>query len=223
MKKIIEFIKELKKKPYGKSVLFFGFYLIFFIVIFIILGIGGSRNLNKNYENRSKVVNVNLLNTKKYSFSYEVNLDNSVNTYIGKKDERYEYKYNDKDYYQENLITYVKEDNWVSAESPIKFNKLLEAKYIDKVINSSYVEAKTTYDNGNTMYSLLISSNTLNKILDNKDTDIDDVANKITLTIDKHRYVNEIDYDLNNYCKSNNICNSNLNIKAKYYDYISVN
>lgn len=223
MKKIIEFIKELKKKPYGKSVLFFGFYLIFFIVIFIILGISGNRNIKNNYENNSKIININLLSTKKYSFNYEVNLDNSVNTYIIKKSDKYEYKYNDKDYYQENLLTYIKEDNWVSTDTPIKFNKLLEAKYIDKVINSSYLESKTTYDNGNTTYNLLISSNTLNKILDNKDTDIDDIANKIVLTIDKHRYVNEISYNLSSYCKTNNLCNNNLDIKVKYYDYINVN
>ena len=50
MKNVIEFIKELRKKPYGKAVFFFGFYLIFFIVIFIILGFGGTNSREKQNE-----------------------------------------------------------------------------------------------------------------------------------------------------------------------------
>ena len=129
MKKIIEFIKELKKKPYGKSVLFFGFYLIFFIVIFIILGIRGNVNIKNNYDNNSKIININLLNTKKYSFNYEVNLDNSVNTYIIKKNDRYEYKYNDKN--NANLsvsVTFMEDDVYThysskNADGDMKFFK----------------------------------------------------------------------------------------------------
>ena len=44
IKKFWKLIKELNSTPRGKAVLFFGFYAIFFIVLFIIMAIGKSNN-----------------------------------------------------------------------------------------------------------------------------------------------------------------------------------
>lgn len=223
MKKVIEFLKELKKKPYGKSVFFFGFYLIFFIVIFIILSMSSNRTITRTDENKSSL-NITFLNNEKYSLNYEINIDNNINTYnINKDKNTYQYKYNEKDYYQENLETYVKDNDWVHTDSPIKFNKLIEAKYITTIINDSYVESKTTYDNGDVTYNLLVSSNTLNKILDGKNTDLDEIPNRITISMNKRHSVNDIKYSLDSYCKSNSMCNSNMTIFVKYGEYNGVN
>ena len=223
MKKVMEFLKELKKKPYGKSVFFFGFYLIFFIIIFVVLTIAGNRNISKSTENKS-LVNITFLSRNRYSFNYEINIDNNTNTYsINKDKNEYKYKYNEKDYYQENLETFVKDEDWIHTDSPIKFNKLIEAKYINTIINDSYMESKTTYDNGDITYNLLVSSNTLNKILDGKDTDIDEKPNRITISMDKRNGVNDIKYNLDSYCKVNNICTNNMTIFVKYGEYNNVN
>ena len=225
MKKYLEYFKELKKKPYGKAVFFFGFYLIFFVIIALLARSTGLNPIKADdfEKGNSKTVSVKSLEKMNYTFDYEIVLDGNTNTFNIRKDDDYKYKYNEKDYYQSNLKTFVKDDTWVPIDSPIKFNKLIEAKVIDVIIKSSYIESKTTYDNGNTTYNLLISSNTLNKLLDNKDTDVEEVPNKIIVTMDKYNCVNEIKYNLDSYCKENNLCTNKLSINVKYKDFNNVN
>lgn len=226
MKKVVEFLKELKKKPYGKAVFFFGFYLIFFIVLAILVRLGGHVNIDTNnvLNNKTSIVDMNSLTNNDYSYKYEVKIDNNTYTYTGtKKNNRFDYKYNDKDYYQENLITYVKESEWVSIESPIKYNMFLDESFIGNIIDSSYSESKTTYESGDITYNLLITSDTLNKLINKKNTDTAGEPNRISVSINSYKYVNEITYNLDNYCKLNNICTSNLNIKVKYDNFYSVN
>lgn len=221
MRKIIEFIKELRKKPYGKAVMFFSFYLIFFIILFIILGVAGNRDIVKNYDNNKTIVNVKSIIRKNYEFTYEVILDDNTYTYNINKESGYKYNYiyDNKEYYQAKSKTYVKESDWVLGESPIKYNKLIEGKNIENIVNSSYLESKTSYDNGNTVYNLIISSNTLNKLLDDKDTDIDEVPNKIVVTVDGNNNISEIKYDLDSYCKVIDSCKEKLKVELEYSKY----
>ena len=213
MKNAIEFLKELKKKPYGNAVFFFGFYLIFFIVIFIILSVGGNdTKKNKNNSDDKYFENYN------YSFEYKVVLDNNTYTYLGSKENSIiKYKYNDKEYYNELGKSYIKEDEWKEIDNPIKYNKLLDENIIENIMDSSYIESQTTYNSGDIIYNLLISINTLNKLLEGKDTDYDEVPNKIKITM-KDKHISEISYDLDNYCKSNKVCNS-LKITINYSEY----
>ena len=218
MKKVIEFIKELKKKPYGKGVLFFGFYLIFFIIVFIIIGIGGS-NKTKKYENTSNF-NTKYLENYNYSFEYKVVLDNNTYSYIGNKNnDIFNYTYDGKNYYNSKDKSYIKEEE-KEVDNPIKFYSLFDKSIMDKIINSSYIESKTTYDNGTIVYNLLISSNTLNKLLNDKDTDVEEIPNKIKVSI-SNGFINEINYDLNSYCKINDSCSS-LNITITYKEFSKI-
>lgn len=218
MKNIINFIKELKQKPYGKGVFFFGFYLIFFIIVFIVLNAGGNKT-NDVKEDNSKF-NTSYLEKYDYSFEYKVILDNNTYSYIGnKKNNIYNYTYNGKDYYIDNGINYTKDDS-KEVENPIKFNKLFDVSMMDRVINSSYIESNNTYDSGEVVYNLLVSSNTLNYLLDGKDTDIDEVPNKIKISIN-NGFINEINYKLDSYCSNNNACNS-LNIIISYKEFNEV-
>ena len=216
MKKFIEFMKELRKNPYGRGVFFFGFYLIFFIFIFILLKMGSSTNsLNNIEKNNKKNINIENILDKKYSFTYKINLDNKLYLYDGKKDDNsFTFTYNDKSYMKDNEIYYVKNEDWQVVDNPIKFNNFLDENIINALLDSSTYEAKTTYNSGKKVYSYLISSNTINKIIDNKDTDFSDEPNRIKVSIEK--VVNEIDIDLNSYCKVNNLCENNLHINISY-------
>ena len=219
MKNTITFLKELYKKPYGKAVFFFGFYLIFFIVIFIILGVGGDNDTKKNEE--TKHFDISYLEKYNYSFDYKVVLDNNTYNYVGNKNSNiYDYTYNGKSYYNENGKSYIKEDEYKEVDNPIKFNSLLDVSMIDKIINSAYIESVTNYANGDKVYNLLISSNTLNKIINDKDTDIDDVANKIRLSINNN-FITEISYDFDSYCKNNESCNK-LSVTISYKEYSEI-
>ena len=219
-KSIFEYLKELKKKPYGKAVFFFGFYLIFFIFVFILISIGPKKNTN--YENNSisnnSIVSLKSVLTKNYSFTYNVTLDDTNYSYIGDKDnDNIRYKYNDKEYFQNTNNSYVKEEDWKVVDNPIKFKYLFDENNINKLVEASYYESKTNYESGKVIYNFLISSNTINKIIDNTDTDYSEEPNKISIVKDND--ITEIAFYLNSYCINNKLCSKNLKISINYDNY----
>ena len=58
----------------------------------------------------------------------------------------------------------------------------------------------------------LVDINSLNKLINKTDTDFSTKADSIKLYFDKEENLIRISYGLDNYCKKNNICNSNLEI-----------
>ena len=224
MKKYIEMIKELYKKPYGKAVLFFGFYLIFFVIIAVAARIGGRTSLDVKYDKETITgITTNELKNYNYSFDYKVVLDDTTYSYVGSKESsKFNYTYNGKEYYNDKTKSYIKEEDWKEVDNPIKLNKFFNEINVDRVLENSYIESKTTYDSGDTTYNLLVSSNTLNKLIDEKETDYDEAPNKIIVSIDKDNYIKEINYNLNSYCKMRDDCNS-LSLTIKYTNYSNVN
>ena len=216
MKKVFEFIKELRKKPYGKAVLFFGFYLIFFIVILLVLNLNGI----KDDEETEKITGLNIQYIKRYNyaFKYKVVLDDSTYNYEGNKDNStFNYTYNGKEYYYQNSKSYNKGET-TEIDNPIKFYKLFDESITSELLKVAYIESKTMYNTGDVGYGLLLSSNTLNKVLDDKDTDVDEIPNKIKVTLGTNNFVKEINYNLDSYCKSNNTCKK-LDITISYDEF----
>lgn len=222
MKKLIEFLKELKKKPYGKGVFFFGFYLVFFIIVFFIINIGGVndkiKEQNNNNSNTSNGINIVELNKNNYEFEYKVILDNTTYLYVGSKNNHtFNYVYNNKNYYNIGDKSYASEDK-KEIDNQIKFYKLFNEDIIHEIIVTSYIESKTIYDSGDIEYNLLLDSNKLEKILNNKDTDVDELANRVKATISEDNLIKEVNYNLDNYCKIDDSCNS-LNITIVYKNF----
>lgn len=216
MKKLIEYIKELRKKPYGNAVLFFGFYIIFFTIISIMARTGSVGNVGQ--DNESTGVVVNNLEKYNYSFEYKVVLDNDTYSYTGNKEyNTIYYKYNGEDYYNRDDKSYIKEDNWKEVDNPIKFYSFLKETNMNNIINSSYIDSKNNYDNGEVAYNLLVSSNTLNKMINGVETDYDEIPNKIKVSVN-NGYISEINYNLDNYCKEKDSCKS-LNIIVNYKEF----
>ena len=216
MKKLIEYIKELRKKPYGNAVLFFGFYIIFFTIISIMARTGSVGNVKQDNEPTGVVVNN--LEKYNYSFEYKVVLDNDTYSYTGNKEyNTIYYKYNGKDYYNRDDKSYIKEDNWKEVDNPIKFYSFLKETNMNNIINSSYIDSKNNYDNGEVAYNLLVSSNTLNKMINGVETDYDEIPNKIKVSVN-NGYISEINYNLDNYCKEKDSCKS-LNIIVNYKEF----
>ena len=211
MKQVINFIKELRKKPYGKAVIFFSVYFLLFLglAIFSRVSPNNGRNTNKNS-------NLNILVNKKYSFNYNVNVDDSIYSYDGSRNNTdLEFIYNGEKYSLISGKYYKNGDNSTSVDNPMKFEKFFIEENITQIIQSSYLESQTTYGDGRVVFNYLISSNTINKLLEGKDTDFSEVPNKVTLT-KINNSLEKIVYELDSYCKLNNLCNKGLKITISY-------
>lgn len=220
MKKYIEAFKELKKKPYGKAVIFFGFYLIFFIFLAIMARTSPRRVINSGDYQKGKKRTASLVSLIKnnYSFSYKINLDEGNYIYTGnKKGKEYYFIYNSQEYKIIDNICYINENNnWKETSSPIKFNKFINPEELNEVLKSSSFEAKTTFDDGKEVYNYLLSTNTINYLFDKNNTDYDEIPNRITISLNTNGEIETISFDLNSYCKLNNLCSNNLKIEMSY-------
>ena len=222
MKEIIEKVKELRKSNIGKAILFFGFYFIFFFIISLIARFGGrSYTPAEEYEkSEAFTLSYGKLLNKNYHFNYSIYLDDSVYSYVG---DSYEdsslFKYNDKEYFKIEDNYFVNDTIWIKSDNPIKFNSFLEIDNIVSIINSSYFDSQTSYNSGKTLYNYLVSSNSLNKLLDNKDTDYSEEPNKIVISEDENKNIDKITYYLDSYCSLNKVCNKSLKIEALYDNY----
>ena len=82
--------------------------------------------------------------------------------------------------------------------------------------------SKDASDGGRVVYKYLISTNTINKIIYNTDTDYDEVPNEVEVTIDKDNGSCTINLQLNSFCILNSKCSNNLSISANYEMFNSV-
>ena len=85
------------------------------------------------------------------------------------------------------------------------FYNFINPSKLTSILENSWNEANTSYEDGRHEYSLLISTNTLNKLLDSKNTDYDEIPNKIVVSTDSDMLANKITYNLDSYCKLNNL------------------
>lgn len=226
MKNVIENIQELKKNPKGNAIIFFLFYLVFFIILFLFIRHTGNENaLLQEYEkgNSNDFNNNGILNSN-YMFDYKVYLDSIMHDYYGKKNGDVEsFKYNNVDYYRNGDAFFSNNGTWVKCDSPYKFSEFMDLDNLNLIMNSASYESKTEFEDGRVNYNYLISSNTLNKILYNVNTDYDEVPNSIVLESDTNNNIVSITFNLDSLCKLNKTCKSSLKIELNYDMFGGVN
>lgn len=225
MKKGIEIIKELKKTSKGKAILFFGGYLIFFIVVILFVKFSTrSTTLPSDYEkgkSSGKEISIDKLVENNYLFTYKIVLDGKEYIYNGKRNKDIElFQFNNKTYYK-NEDTYFSKNNelWVKVDNPYVFGDFIDSGKIIPIIEMASLESKTTYEDGRSSINMLISTNTLNQKLNNIDSDFFEEPNKITLIANKNNEIDEINYDLSSYCTLNKLCQNSLKITLNYEMY----
>lgn len=222
MNKLIELIKDISKKPKGKAVLFFLGYLLFFIVVFLFIRFAGREDaLIQEYE-KGDTYKIKIDSVVKNNFTYDLKvvIDGVTYDYYGK---RYNtnietFKYNNLDYYRngdEFLVN--KNDVWTVTESPYKYYDFIYTDLIVEILNSATLYSEEKLDNS-INYTLKISSNTLNKIFYDKDTDFDEVPNTIVVN-STDKIINSVSYDLNSFCKLNNLCTNSMKITTTFDMY----
>jgi hypothetical protein len=228
MKKIFETIKELNKTPRGKAILFFGFYLIFFIFIIIFVRVG-SRNSTGSYEyekgNGTSNYNFDIsgIANSNYKFTYTITVDGVASVYSGEKYEDTELiTYNNNNYYRNGDNYFINNTLWIKSDNPYIYSDFLEYDNISNLLVAASYESKTSYDSGKEIYNFLISTNTINQLLNNINSDFSEEPNRITISSDEDKNINEIIYYLDSYCTLNKLCNNSLKIDLVYDDFGNV-
>ncbi len=225
MRNIIENIKELTKDKNGKSILFFGIYFVFFILLFLLLKFGGNDSfLTQEYEmGKKSQFSSSLLLNKNYYFDYKVTIDDNVYNYYGKRYQDNElFKYNNFDYYKTNTDFFVNNGTWIKCDNPYVYYELINVDNMSNIILNSTFMNMENIDDDKILYNYLVSSNTINKLIYNLDTDYDEVPNSIEVILDKKNGACNVKFKFDSLCKLNNTCSNSLIIDASFEMFNSV-
>lgn len=214
-------INELIDDPRKKAILFFGFYLVLFVVIILSLRSAHRNSNNTTYEKGNSLsYNASLLKGNNYSYNYKIVLDDVVYEYNGKRKENTElFTLNGKEYYRNNDSYFVNNNSiWVKTNNPYNYSEFLNVDNLITIIDSSFYEAKITYYTGSISYKLLASTNTINQKINNINSDFFEEPNSIILDTIDGEYMDGISLNLDSYCKLNKTCQRSLKITIKYSD-----
>jgi len=220
MKKWVELFKELRKTSKGKAILFFGGYLIFFVIVILFVRLSSKDMTNPDdyQKGNSSDINIDLLLNNNYLFTYNVVLDNKEYIYYGKRNNDVElFSIGDKTYYKNGDSYFTKNnDLWVKTENPYLFSLFLDSNKINSILEDAYMDSTTDFEDGRKSINMLISTNTINQKFNNIESDYFEEPNTLTIIANKDKVVDEITYDLSSYCTLNKLCQSSLKIKLNY-------
>lgn len=227
MKKFFELLKEINSTPKGKAFLFFGFYIIFFVVIIIFIRFSSRVPVmhSEDYERGqgSYSFKIDSLLKNNYQYSYVITLDGIDYEYFGKRYKNMElFQFEGNEYFRTEDEYFIKDNLWIKSDNPYKFKEFLDVNNLVNLIKIASYDAKTTYESGKIKYNFLISSNTINQNIYNISSDFLEEPNEIIVSTDEDRNVDEITLNLDSYCKVNKLCNDSLKMKFKYDNFLEV-
>lgn len=225
MKNFIKNIKEFSKAKNGKPILFFGFYFFFFVFLFLFIRFTGDKDfMNQEYEKgRASQFNSSLLLGKNYYYDYKINLDGTLHDYYGKRYQDIElFKYNNNEFYRNGNDYFINNSPWVKCDNPYLFYEIIDVDNLSNILNNATLITKDKSEEGKLTYKYQISTNTINKLLYNLDTDFDEIPNEIDILLDGSSGTNTIEMNLNSFCLLDNKCSNNLSINLSYEMFNSV-
>ena len=183
MKKIIKKIFKREKKEdtpevkRKKTIMFFGFYLVFFLFLFIWMKSYGSNPRNEEIKEDTEITyKTDMIENNNYTYVFEIEEDNNTYSYKGIRDD----------------------ENYEVSEYKYKF--FLDIYNIKKLIKNSKYLYKT--DNNNEIsYKYEIDSKTLSNMLQDGKT-VENGINNIIVYVDSTNNAYKIELDFSNYMKS---------------------
>ncbi|MBQ6477446.1 MAG: hypothetical protein IJI43_03330 [Bacilli bacterium] len=223
MKDFLKYVKEMRKSEKGRAILFFGFFFIFFLALAIIarLDPGEAPEYEPAY---TPDVSIDQLLDNNFSYIYTIEADTKTYTVTGKINEGMEeFTYDDgtnsTKYYRngENYLIYQK-DMWVKGSEPTNLFKFFNTKSLNKLIKKATYDSKTDYQSGRVNHHFLISTNTINKVLDKINSDFDEVPNELDVIFNEKKDIEEIKFSLNSYGVNNKLVKKDLTIRLQYDD-----
>lgn len=218
----VSYLKELMSTPKGKAIVFFGAYVIFFMIIAIFARVGGN-NSNRVYESGSGYqFSLTNIESNNYKFNYKINVDGNLFEYNGSRTSN-EALFSDNnlvDHYFNGDVYFSKINGvWINVSNPYKYSEFLDVENISKLLENATYVSKTTYESGRDVYNFSISSATISKLFENVDLDIEEIPNEIMISVDENNYVHEVKFTLDSYCKAKELCVNNMSIDLNYEQY----
>lgn len=221
MKSFIKLIKELRKTPRGKGILFFSFYLVFFLILAIAARVIPNNPVLNNEDTEDEdIISITKVNGYNYNYKYTIDVDNNIITVEGKKnndEEEFIYTLNgiDFNYYKSGTLFY---SNDLEVDRPMYLNII---DNIDLLLHDASYDSVVNYKSGKQVLRYQISSSTISSIINNKDLDIEEVPNEIRVTMNNEN-IDEVELVFNSYCSALNICLKNMDIKMEYSGFNTV-
>lgn len=225
MKEILKKIKEMRKNPRGKALLFFGFYFFFFLFLAIFLrGLQASKPYQESIEQEKKdVISFAKYNGDKYHFDYQIGLDSERYSLVGLKinyEEDFNYTVgNNKSHFYRGMFSYFVEDtiNDYKIENRPR-EELLIIDNTQSLLDNATYDSKTEYTSGKLVLRYSISSSTIERIAFNKELDVADEPNEIIVTI-QDDHITNLEFVLDSYGKTTGKCQNIMRVVCKYSDF----
>lgn len=223
LKRFFEYIRELRKTEKGQAILFLGFYLIFFVIIFLLINIGNHYTTRQeDYEpNSLSTYSVDKILSANYDFVYTIHIDDNSFVYSGERiDDVETFTFNDISYYRNSGHYFMSRNGiFVASDNPYMYTDFLDFSRLGEVIADATYISKTEFDSGVTLFHYQVSSNSLIQRMENINTDILEVPNDIIFTASSDGQLYRAQLDFTSYGKYKGICNHNFSIVLEYSDF----
>ena len=223
--KLFKEVINLIKTPRGKAVLFFGIYVVFFIVLAIVSRIRGSGDIIGSKVNITPYsYNLSSISSNNYYFQYQYQIDERMLSFTGARN-------GDKSLFSDGIISYYQNDTlfirhqdgiWIKCDTPYIFPFLLDSSVMQELINAATYISKTQLATGEEEVNFQISTTTLVKLLDNMDVDLDEPVNTIQLRKTSTGDVNQIIYDFSSYAVYKKVAVAKFQLVLSYSDFNKV-
>ncbi len=219
MKKEEKEKSEKKEKFVVTPKMFFIFYFFFFIFAILFIRYYPRSVMDGSLYERGTPYSIDTGIDNNYSYYSTISIDDNEYIYSGKRNGDYELiTYDNKKYFRNDDNYFVYDSVWVKSNNPNKFSYFVDGDNFYGIIENATYESKTEYESGKVVYNFLITTDTLNKIINDTDTDYDDVTNRIQISVDENDVLNKVIYYLDSYCINNKLCNKGLKIEVSYDD-----
>ena len=86
-----------------------------------------------------------------------------------------------------------------NSDNPYKFSELRNIDIVEKILNQAKLDSHTIYEDSTKIYNYQITTDTLEKIFNNRDIDTDLAVNKIAVFVDNNNEVYKLTADFSSY------------------------
>lgn len=197
IRKISEWLKDPKKKALTQL----GLYAVFFIFVFILIGMGD------NYSNPDYIKEDTNKEVTNYEYIYKINNREIINQISGTLN-------NDEDTFNYNGLNYVKKEGVIYLNNtPVTIDFDIDRyKYKNIELLIQNADSKTTYtDSKKIVYNMNVVEyfTLLNEV--NNCSVIDCTIISVPITVEKDDYISYVSIDLSNYYGHKYIVEINYN------------
>ena len=191
----MEFIRKIRewlKDPKKKALTQLGIYAVFFIFVFVLIGMGG-KSSNSNYTDYVKEEKTDVISN--YEYIYKINSNEFITEITGTL-------INDEDSFNYNGLNYNKKEGVIYLNNtPVTIDFDVDKyKYKNIELLIENADSKTTYiESSKVVYNMNIVEyfTLLNEV--NDCSIIDCTIISVPITVETDTYINHVTIDLSNY------------------------